>query len=89
MRDISLEAVKLAEKIGFYDSKEQIFGEKVDPESKLKLRLNQAFVLFYELIFPDDLVSEYLGEFNKMIGFKKDSPEDQKVCESGVFSRGA
>lgn len=61
------------------ESEGALFGDKVDPATKFKIKPTQCFILFQELMFPPRLISNYLEEFNKMQGFKKDLPEDQKV----------
>lgn len=66
-------------RILFVDRENKIFGERVDPNTKLKLKPTQSFVLFRDLIFPKHLISEYLEEFNKMQNFSKDLPEEDKV----------
>jgi len=64
----------------FYERENKIFSNtKYDPATNLKLTSSQAFVLFYKIKFPKNLIKNYLEEFNKMQGFVKTLPEDQKV----------
>lgn len=64
----------------FYERENKIFsGTKYNPTTGEKLSSSQAFVLFYKIKFPKHLIKNYLEEFNKMQGFVKTLPEDQKV----------
>lgn len=56
--------------------------DKTDPNTGRKLRPSQSFLMFYELISPTHLVTNYLEEFNKMQGFSKSLPENEKVLSS-------
>jgi len=69
VKAVSVEAYTLAERIEFYQKKKNIFGDKFDPETGLKLEPENAYVLFYELMYPKNLISNYVEEFNKMQGF--------------------
>lgn len=69
----------------FYDRETKLFGEKVDPVTKHKIKPIQCFILFHELVFPSQLISDYLGEFNKMQGFMRDQSEEQKVILSLLY----
>ncbi len=73
------EAVTLAENLSFLDKEQKLFGDKLNPSTKKPLKPHQAYVLFYELIFPEDLNYGYLEEFLKMQGFSKTLSEDKKV----------
>ena len=66
----------------YYNRENNQFGDKVDPETKIKVKPTHCFTLFKELIYPEHLVTNYLEEFNKMQGFSKTLPDDQKV---GIF----
>jgi len=64
----------------FYERENKIFsGIKKNPATNEVLSPSQAFVLFYKIKFPKNLIKNYLEEFNKMQGFVKTLPEDQKV----------
>lgn len=66
-------------RILYYNRENNQFGDKVDPETKIKVKPTHCFTLFKELIYPEHLVTNYLEEFNKMQGFSKTLPDDQKV----------
>jgi len=63
----------------YYHREQNQFGDKVDPETKIKVKPTHCFTLFKELIYPEHLYTNYLEEFNKMQGFSKTLPPDQQV----------
>ncbi len=64
----------------FYERENKILSEpKYDPATKAKLSPSQSFVLYYKIKFPKNLMKNYLDEFNKMQGFSKNLPENEKV----------
>lgn len=66
-------------RILFYAKENKFFQDRIDPKSKLPVKSSQLYVLFYEIIFPPQLINNYLEEFNKIQGFSKDLTSEEKV----------
>lgn len=78
-RFVLLIAFILSFRILFYDKEKKIFDDKIDSLTNQRLRPNQAFVSFQELIMPPSLISNYFEEFDKIFDFSKSSIEKEKV----------
>jgi len=87
MSSLFPEAVSLAENIHYLDKTNKLFGDKINPATKKTLKPHQAYLLFYDLIFPKSIDFAYLEEFSKMQGFSKSLPEEQKVIICVIVNR--
>ncbi len=79
MQTICPEVCGLADNIHYFSKDHNIFGDKKHPVTGKLVKPIQSFVVFHDLVIPDKFIANYLEEFNKMQGFSKDLPEDQKV----------
>jgi predicted transcriptional regulator len=81
IREIANECLGYVEKIMFYQTEYKIFTEKPHPNPNIKWKLKplNAYINIYELIYPKDIISNYMEEYNKMHGMSKKLSESEQV----------
>ena len=61
------------------DQAENIFTFGIDSNTGQAIKSSQNFILFYDIVMPGHVVSDYVDEFTRIVGFSKLLPDDEKV----------